>query len=476
LNEPPSSGRGPLATEAPLQPPRPSRNAADSHAWLARVIAEKDLHALPDVSRADVEEAVDRAVRDESCRMESTIAEVRLALLGLGLVLAGAGAIRTADRAMSLLVAAILIVWGAAGAGLLIALKRGAYRRWMRQMVPLVDALMLAILFAAMAADRPVPAFLVAAAAGAAVTLAFLGPTRLSRSASRSSPVAAFAMWAFVSLTASVPWIQVVGVAALIVAASHVGFRMTRGVRRLIAEQVRSVRLAQMYDSAQEALDAREQVLGIVCHDLRTPLTTIVATAGLLLEIPVAEKEREEHLRVVQRVTGHMDRLIHDLLDVSRIEAGTLRVTPVSCPLAPILEAVDEIMGPLCEEKGITLAVDPVSESRLVMADGERIQQVLANLIGNALKFSREGTTIRVGVRDDAGKIRISVIDQGPGIPAEDLDQLWKRLWQATPGDRRGLGLGLSIAKSIVEAHREEVGVESELGVGSEFWFTLARG
>jgi len=231
---------------------------------------------------------------------------------------------------------------------------------------------------------------------------------------------------------------------------------------------------ARLYQTAQRALRAREEVLSVVSHDLRSPLHTIVTTATLLSEIT---RERREDTRrwlgVIGRAAAQMNSLIGDLLDVSSMEAGRFEVAPEHDDLVALLGECCEQFGPLCQEQELELRCEFPDRLPRVTFDERQLQRVLGNLLGNAVKFSRRGGSIRLLAEPAPDEVRVGVADQGPGVPAEHRARIFDRFWKADNGDRRGAGLGLAIAQGIVEAHGGRIWVESEPGVGSTFWFAL---
>jgi signal transduction histidine kinase len=170
-----------------------------------------------------------------------------------------------------------------------------------------------------------------------------------------------------------------------------------------------------------------------------------------------------------------MNRLIQDLLDIRRVEAGQLVVERKSMELTSLLEEAMETLRPLAATARIELSYDVPPGLPRVDADSGRILQVLSNLVGNALKFTPAGgrVTITASAGDGDGEVCLEIADTGPGIPADQLPHIFGRFWQARRGDRRGIGLGLAIAKGIVEAHEGRIWVESKVGEGSRFYFTL---
>jgi signal transduction histidine kinase len=179
-------------------------------------------------------------------------------------------------------------------------------------------------------------------------------------------------------------------------------------------------------------------------------------------------------LDAVIESTEMMNRLIQDLLDVSVIESGHLRVDPQPQPLGPLVEHALAMLGAPASERQVELRSVIPTQFPDVRVDGTRFVQVLANLLGNAVKFSESGAVVTLVADSDGGQARIAVVDTGPGIPAHQLPHLFDRHWHAKRAGRSaGTGLGLAIARGIVEAHGGRIWVESREGHGSSFWFTV---
>jgi signal transduction histidine kinase/DNA-binding response OmpR family regulator len=233
---------------------------------------------------------------------------------------------------------------------------------------------------------------------------------------------------------------------------------------------------ARLFHTAQQAVAAREQVLAVVAHDLRNPLSTVTMGTHILmdaLEGPDHAGERR-YISAIQRSAERMDTLIQDLLDITRWESGQLSIAPTVQPVAPVLTEVVEMHRLSAGAERIDLKLELANDLPEVRIDVKRIQQVLSNLLGNALKFTPDGGEIRVrGAVSPEGGVLVSVIDSGPGLAAEQLPHIFSRFWQGERTDRRGIGLGLAIAKGLVEAHEGEIWVESEPGSGCRFHFTL---
>jgi PAS domain S-box-containing protein len=235
---------------------------------------------------------------------------------------------------------------------------------------------------------------------------------------------------------------------------------------------------ARLYGEAQRATRARDELLGIVSHDLRNPLSAISMCASTLEEeMPVAGEGPRYLVSTIAESAGWMNRLIQDLLDVTSVETGRLSMDRSAESVDGILARLDKMFSPAARDAGIQLVSNSERSLPRVMADAERILQVLANLVANALKFTPAGGEIVVHAQscpDDPKLVCFEVRDSGSGIPPEQLPHVFDRFWQARRGARqRGTGLGLAISKGIVEAHGGTMGAESEVGRGSTFRFTV---
>jgi signal transduction histidine kinase len=231
-----------------------------------------------------------------------------------------------------------------------------------------------------------------------------------------------------------------------------------------------------MYRDAQLTIDAREQVLKIVSHDLRIPLHTISMSTSLMLEVPMDDVQRVKRLQMIKRAGERMTRMVQDLLDVAKFESGRLGIDKRMIDVAPVIGEAVDMLRPLAVERSLKLDSSTVDDLPPIAADAGRVLQVLSNLIGNAIKFTPAGGRIAIRAEPAGGQTRFSVADTGPGIPPSQLPHIFGRFWQADANDRRGIGLGLAIAKGIVEAHGGRIWVESEVGRGTTFYFTLAGG
>ena len=232
----------------------------------------------------------------------------------------------------------------------------------------------------------------------------------------------------------------------------------------------------RLVGEAHEALRAREDLLAIVSHDLRNPLGVVLASTALLLKsnLPPDKQERaRRQVEAIQRAGNRMNRLIRDLLDFASIQAGRLSVSKHPQDVAAMVNEVLEVTEPLAATKSHRLVAD-VAPELAVRCDHDRVIQLFSNLVGNAVKFTPDGGTITVRAAPEGGILRFSVTDTGPGISADELPHVFDRYYQAQRRNRDGIGLGLSIARGIVEAHGGRIWAESEEGKGSTFSFTLA--
>jgi signal transduction histidine kinase len=260
---------------------------------------------------------------------------------------------------------------------------------------------------------------------------------------------------------------------------THSGRRYDNTYLALAAELASRVANAidntELYRRSQEAVAVRDEVVAIVSHDLRNPLSVVKMCASALAEEPLPEPASIIDLaRTIHLSAEWMNTIIQDLLDVARMESGKLVLRLEPAPLQAIISDAVEFHRPLADERGLRLMADVQDTLPLVLVDASRTSQVFANLIGNALKFTERGGTITVRAQNSEGRVVISVADTGRGISEEDLPRLFDRFWQASRGDHKhGTGLGLAIAKGIVEAHGGRIWVESTENRGTTFSFTL---
>jgi PAS domain S-box-containing protein len=235
-------------------------------------------------------------------------------------------------------------------------------------------------------------------------------------------------------------------------------------------------------EALRQAIRSRDDMMGIVSHDLRNPASAVKMLARSIL---AESREREdippdvtERVEVIQEAAAQIDALIQDLLDVTRLEAGRLAVSPRDVAPVPLVEAALFAMRTLAESSGVELVATYEDDLPLVHADPERVTQLLSNLVGNALKFTPANGRVEVRVQPYNEGVLVSVTDTGEGIPSDQLPHVFDRFFQVSStrmGARHGAGLGLPIARGIVEAHGGTIWIESAQGRGTTVRFTLPR-
>ena len=232
---------------------------------------------------------------------------------------------------------------------------------------------------------------------------------------------------------------------------------------------------ARLYRAANDAAKARDEVLAIVAHDLRNPLSTIVLQAAALRCQSPSRAAVETTAATIERAATRMMRLIEDLLDIGCIEAGRLSMQPARVEVRTFLIDFVESQRHLARAASIDLRLQAPTDMATVLADRHRLSQVFENLVGNALQFTGSGGQVTVAAQVREADVLFSVRDSGSGIPPEHLPHVFDRFWQARRVERQGAGLGLSIAKAIVEMHGGRIWVESTPGEGSCFLFTFRK-
>ena len=242
-------------------------------------------------------------------------------------------------------------------------------------------------------------------------------------------------------------------------------------------EAARKTELQAALHRAQEVDKLKSQLLSTVSHELRTPLTSIRGQTSTLLDYAdqIGPEERADALRIIDQEAARLDELIGHLLDMSRLESGTLHVESVATDLRPILiEAVESIAA---RAPGHCLILDVPSELPLVQANPRRVMQIVRCLVDNAMRFSPSGTTVIVKAESQENRVIVSVHDEGFGIPPEHLAKIFDRFYLAEQSGIRtaGVGLGLAISKGLVEAMGGQIAVASQVGKGSTFSFSLRQ-
>lgn len=234
---------------------------------------------------------------------------------------------------------------------------------------------------------------------------------------------------------------------------------------------------ARLYTQAQHAIRARDAVLAVVSHDLRNPLSSILLNATMVLDMApdlALDPWVAENIRQVVGSVEQTNRLIEDLLDVARLENGRLSLDRAPVDARALVGTAARMLAPIAQARGVALETDGGAAGPVaVFADADRVVQVLSNLIGNALKFTPSGGAVRVWIEEAGGEPRFGIADNGAGIAEEHLPHVFDRFWQVGRADRRGVGLGLPIARGIVEAHGGRIWIESRPGEGTVVRFTL---
>ena len=242
--------------------------------------------------------------------------------------------------------------------------------------------------------------------------------------------------------------------------------------RELASRAALLVDNARLYAQARAAIRARDDMIAVVSHDLRSPLQSI-SSAATLLEFETQSGSADRSLEAIKLATTQMDRLLEDLLDLSLIEAGQLTVTRELADAATLVDEARTMFEPLAKGKSVRLECSVAADLPQIRIDRSRMQQALANLLGNALKFVPAGGKIVLSADRHADRVRIAVSDTGPGISEDDIGRVFDRFWRADRRKERGVGLGLTVAQGIVEAHGGEISVESRPGEGTTFYILL---
>jgi signal transduction histidine kinase len=265
--------------------------------------------------------------------------------------------------------------------------------------------------------------------------------------------------------------VRAVGITTLVgcLVGVAIGIALALGTaRRLNVEYRRQENEAR---AATAAAWSRKELLDIVSHDLRSPLNAIM----LGLELVRGEHEDERTVSLISHSAGKMQRLVNDLLDASKAELAQLELDLRPCTPGSLVEVAREQFDDLAEAAGIHLETHCTAEGSIV-CDRERVGQILSNLIGNAIKFTKAGDSVSLTVTSTDDQVRFAVSDHGPGIPADEQARMFEAYKQgAKTKHRGGIGLGLYICEKLVEAHGGRIGVTSAAEQGSTFWFELPR-
>lgn len=237
----------------------------------------------------------------------------------------------------------------------------------------------------------------------------------------------------------------------------------------------------RLYEQARAAIKSRDDLLATVSHDLRSPLSSILMSASLLApedpKVPVDPTSKTpKYAGMISRAAKRMDHLIRDLLDIASIESGHLSINPARVAVSQLLSDAFDAMQATVAEKKQRLETNSSEADAFVHCDKNRILQVLTNIIGNASKFSPAASAIVLATVRHGDEIEFSITDRGPGIVADQLRHVFERFWQAKETAKAGTGLGLAICRGIMEQHRGKIWVESTMGVGTAFTFSLPVG
>lgn len=226
----------------------------------------------------------------------------------------------------------------------------------------------------------------------------------------------------------------------------------------------------------EKASTLQKDLIANVSHDLRTPLTMVKSYAEMIRDLSGDNPEkRSRHLQVIIDEADRLNLLVSDMLTLSRVQSGAITLERAPFRIKEATEAIIQTYDVLVEQEGYTILFD-CSEKFIVNGDEVKIKQVISNLLNNAIKYCGSDRTVYISIKKVHGKMRFEVTDHGMGISPEDLQYIWNRYYKASTNHVRtttGTGLGLSIVKNLLSLHKADFGVESEIGKGSTFWFTL---
>ena len=235
---------------------------------------------------------------------------------------------------------------------------------------------------------------------------------------------------------------------------------------------------SQLVRDLQSAVTARDEMLGIVSHDLRNPVNAVKMLAAAILRTAATQSlppDVANHADVMLQASRQMDALIQDLLDVSRIESGLMPVRPRIVSMSELVAQATETLGPFAAEAKVTLDVALPDRLIQVDVDPDRLVQVLSNLISNAIKYTPPGGSVSVAAESDQDIVRVTITDTGIGITEQDLPRVFDRFWQSKRTNRSGAGLGLAIARGIIRSHGGRIWIDSVVGLGTTVHFTVPR-
>jgi signal transduction histidine kinase len=224
----------------------------------------------------------------------------------------------------------------------------------------------------------------------------------------------------------------------------------------------------------EKVVRARENIIEVISHDLKTPLTAIQLGASHLSKLLQRESAAGRITEIILGATQRMNRLVCDIVDLVKFDSSGLAIQKKPVSVAAVLNSTSQVMLPIAEDKAVRLTILAREAGELtVSGDTDRLLQVLFNLISNAIHHTPREGAIRVSAAAQKGSVLFEVTDTGPGIAKESIPKIFERYWTANHGKRGSAGLGLSISKIIVESHGGQIGVDSELGKGCTFWFSI---
>ncbi|MDP5273704.1 sensor histidine kinase [Chengkuizengella axinellae] len=237
-------------------------------------------------------------------------------------------------------------------------------------------------------------------------------------------------------------------------------------------------KLDESFRKITQTESSRRELVANVSHDLRTPLASIQSYVEALQDDVIQDKNKKnEYLNTIQMETKRLGNLIEDLFHLSRLDAGADHFEPEPSYIDPIIIETLQGFAIQIEEKGLDVSVNIPDNSPKLSMMPNKIIRVLQNLIGNAIRHSPKGSTLELSIKNiDGQKVLVSVKDEGEGLPTEEKERIFERFYRTDKSRNRysgGSGLGLAIAKGIIDLHGGEIGVDSEEGKGSRFWFTL---
>lgn len=250
------------------------------------------------------------------------------------------------------------------------------------------------------------------------------------------------------------------------------------GFTELIALRIQiALERIMLYNEAKKATQARQDILAIVSHDLKNPLTVIKSGFNLIPKLIESNKITKAHefLEAAQRSTLVMERLINDLLDFSKIQEGTLRIKARPARVKDMMNAAVEAYADKARAKSIDFTCDKIPEDLIIACDAVRVEQVLGNIISNAIKFTPERGKVHVSLLQSESTVQFAVSDTGTGIPEEQQPYIFDRYWQVKQTAHLGSGLGLSIVKGLVDAHHGKIWIKSRVGEGSTFYIEFPK-